>query len=297
MKKTKVKTEASPQGVLEQDQNVKKRLTALHPRRQEAIRPVLEHPREYVLLSIHDLAVARGVSAATMLRTVLDLGFAGYKEFRGYLHRLATVTSTPLDLMKAAPASEASGVTLLKEALEVEAKNIQGLRTSLDYEKLQQVIGSIYRARKIFITGGDLAISLVHFLDHCLTMLELPVYTATTPGKAFYLARSMDSRDLVIAISFRKGMRQTVEALQIAREKGAFCVGITDSYLSHIARNADLSLITSIETASFAPSYAAPMALLNTLLAGCAGYKLERTIDILKQIEDEQRHGSRFYQK
>ncbi len=289
MKKKQVKKEATRQDVLEQDRRVKKQLSLLPPRRQEAIRPVLEHPREYVLLSIHDLAVARAMSAATLLRTVIDLGFDGYKEFRSYLHRLATVTSTPLDLMKAAPAGESNGTTLLKEALEVEAKNIQGLRTSLDYEKLHQLIGRIYKARKIFITGGDVAISLVHFLDFYLTMLELPIYSATIPGKAFYLARSLDSRDLAIAISFRKGMRQTVESLQIAREKGAYCVGITDSYLSHIARNADLTLITSIETSSFAPSYAAPMALLNALLAGCAGYKRERTINILKQIEDEQR--------
>ena len=65
------------------------RISKLHLKRQELIRPVQENPKEYVLLSIRDLAQRLKTDPATVLRIVRGLGFDSYREFKAYLHELS----------------------------------------------------------------------------------------------------------------------------------------------------------------------------------------------------------------
>ena len=133
------------------------------------------------------------------------------------------------------------------------------------------------------------------FLDYHLTFLGLPIFTATSAGRITHLARSVNKRDVVIAITFRRGLRQTVEGLQHARRQGAYCVGIADTYLSPLARDCEELFIASIESTSFGASYCAPIALIDALLAACAQYKRPQTLALVKEISEEQRKGFRWY--
>lgn len=75
-------------------------LRELTPRRRELIRPVLDHPREYVLLSVRKLAEAIDSDAMAVLRAIRGMGFDGYAAFRRYLHELALAQATQLDTMQ-----------------------------------------------------------------------------------------------------------------------------------------------------------------------------------------------------
>jgi DNA-binding MurR/RpiR family transcriptional regulator len=145
------------------------------------------------------------------------------------------------------------------------------------------------------VFGGDLAVGLVDFLDYKLTVLGLPVSSATTPGKTLHAARGLSRKDLVLAISFRRGLRQTVEGMQEAKAHGAYCVGITDTFVSPIARFADECFLTSVE-APLSNSYAAPISLINILFTVCAHYRRSRTLGLLEQVDHEQRYGFRWFQ-
>ncbi len=120
---------------------------------------------------------------------------------------------------------------------------------------------------------------------------------AVTPGSIVHLVRTAGKNDVVIAISNRRGLRQTVEGFQQAREKGAYCVGLTDTLMSPIGRLAHEAFLASIESPSFSSSYVAPMALLNTILVACANYRRGRAIALLKEAEKEQRTGFRWYRE
>ena len=152
----------------------------------------------------------------------------------------------------------------------------------------------IYSARRILLLAGDMAVTLVDFLDYKLTILGLPVYRATTPGKTLHAVRGLTKKDLVIAISFRRGLRQTVEGLQQARANGAYCVGIADTFVSPLARFAHECFLTSVE-APFSNSYTAPMSFLHVLFILCAHYRRARTLTLLEKVDYEQRHGFRWY--
>jgi DNA-binding MurR/RpiR family transcriptional regulator len=270
------------------------RIARLSKKRRELIRPIQERPRDYVLLSIRDVAGKLRTDPATVLRIARSLGFRTYREFKAYLHDLSIASATTLEGMQAHTSHDSSLNSHGYKALEQDLRNLHALRNTLDMKRVAALAKRIHETRHILVLGGDLAISLVQFLDYRLTLLGFPVIAATTPGQAANAARNCHQDDLVIAISFRRGLRQTVEGLQRARANGAYCVGITDTFISPVARFADECFLTPVE-AHLSNSYVAPMSFLNVLLTVCAHYRRARTLRILKKVDQEQRHGFRWY--
>jgi len=271
------------------------RIARLHKKRQELIRPVQENPRDYVLMSVRALAEKLHTDPATVMRIVQGLGFESYKDFKAYLHELAIASATSLQGMQAmVSAGDSNAISQARKALDQDLQNLHALRNTLDMDRIASVAERVHRARSILVLGGDMAIALVEFIDYKFTLLGLPVVTAITPGKTVHAVRSIGKKDLVIAISFRRGLRQSVEGLQRARANGAFCVGITDTFVSPIARFSNVCFLTRVE-APFSNSYVAPISFINILFTLCAHHRRARTLSILKKVDQEQRHGYRWY--
>jgi DNA-binding MurR/RpiR family transcriptional regulator len=270
------------------------RINRLSKKRRELIRPVQEHPRDYVLLPIRYVASKLGTDPATVLRIARGMGFSSYRHFKVYLHELSIASATSLEVMRAEADGDSSILSHGQKALEQDLRNLHALRNTLDLKRVAALAKRIHSARRILVLGGDLAISLVDFLEYRLTLLGFPVIAATTPGHSANTTRNCGKRDLVIAISFRRGLRQTVEGLRQAHANGAYCVGITDTFVSPIARFADECFLTPVE-AHLSNSYTVPMSFLNVLLTVCAHQYRARTVRILKKADQEQRHGFRWY--
>jgi RpiR family transcriptional regulator, carbohydrate utilization regulator len=273
--------------------NLSEGIEQLSPKRQEIIRPILEHPREYVLLSVRAMAMRLHTDPATVVRIVRGLGFASYRAFQHHLHAMSLAFATSLDTMQT-PANDAEP-TYVRDSLAQDVKNLQGLKNSLDAQRLVSLAKRFYDARRIAVIGGDLAAVLVGYLEYQLSLLGLPIFAATSAGRITHLVRALNKQDLVIALTFRRGLRQTVEGVQQARVRGAYCVGVSDTFLSPLARECDEVFLASVESTSFAASYVAPICLLNAILAACAQYRRPQTLSLLKEIAEEQRKGFRWY--
>lgn len=271
------------------------RIEQLSTKRQEIIRPILEHPREYVLLSVRALAKRLGTDPATIVRIVHGLGFASYREFQHHLHELSLAFATSLDTMQQQPAAGNGADAAVRNSLFRDLKNMQGLKNSLDPQRFAPLAKRIYTARRIVVLGGDLAAILAEYLGYHLNLLGLPVFVALSAGPVTHTVRSLCERDLVIAISFRRGIRQTVEGVQDARAKGAYCVGIADTYVSPLARHCNELFLASIDSVFFGASYTAPIALANSMLTAIGEFRRARTMQIVRELDEEQRRGSRWF--
>src|SRR5699024_6807726 len=92
--------------------------------------------------------------------------------------------------------------------------------------------------------------------------------------------------DVLVAISFPRYSRRTVDAMNFARDAGAFSVAITDCEKSPIARLADRVLYAHNGMAPFVDSLVAPLSLINALISA-VGQKREREISkIYTRLED-----------
>ena len=270
------------------------RIEHLSIKRQEIIRPILEQPRDYVLLSVRALAKRLQTDPATIVRIVQGLGFESYKHFQRHLHELALAFATSLDTMQHLEHTANSNAPA-RHSLFQDHKNLQALKNSVDPARFTALAKRVYAAHRITIIAGDLAAYMAEYLGYQLNLLGLPVFVATTPGAITHTVRALTKQDFVLAISFRRGLKYTVEGTQQARLSGAYCVGISDTYLSPLARTCHEVFLASTDSVFFGASYAAPIALANAMMTAVGEFRRSRTLEIVRQLADEQRKGSRWY--
>ena len=271
------------------------RLNELSEKRQQIIRPVLESPREFVLLNVRDMAHRLATAPATIVRIVQSLGFESYKSFQHYLHDLSVTSATILDSMQAA-GNTMQTPKYLKGSRKQIQENLEFVMDHVDLHQVLNIAIRIHEAERVLLLGGDMASALVEYMEYHLTIAGLPVIAAVNPGRATHLVRSTGENDVVVGISFRRGLRMTIEGIQKARENGAYCIGITDSVLSPLARFSNELVIVPINSLSFAASYVAPIALIDLITAGVGNLRRKLVVDRLKDADQEQKHGYRWYQ-
>lgn len=270
----------------------------LNQRRQKLIQSILDAPHETFYLSSRELARRYNVDAATIVRTIQALGYRHFADFSRDLRRHFVERITPYQIMQAAARQQRSLTDHIQLSLDQDQKNLATLRSWLDVSKLNALAERIHRARRIAVVGVDLAASLASFLAYGLMPLGFDAEALTgSEGQLHHKIRLLGSKDLVIAISFGRCLRVTVEAVQQAHERSVPTFAITDSDTTPLARYADEYLLAPITSSLFTGSYVAPMGLLNSILVACAHIKPRRSLARLRQTEEEYRTGSRWYQE
>ena len=91
--------------------------------------------------------------------------------------------------------------------------------------------------------------------------------------------------DVLLAISFPRYSKMTVNAVQYAREKGADVVAITDSTLAPLYPLASAALLVRSDMISFVDSITAPLSLLNALIVTVGQRKNEEVPETFSELE------------
>jgi RpiR family carbohydrate utilization transcriptional regulator len=264
--------------------------------REKLLRMILENPADTFFLSSRELAKRYKVDAATIVRTIQALGYAKFADFAADLRAHFITQITPYGLLKAASREKRTLHDRIHNSLQTDLRNLQSLQSGIDARRIIELSKLVKRARRIVVVGIDLAASLSWHLSYGLMSLG---FSAEGPvggtGNIQKRVRSLTSKDLLIAISFKQGLRETVEAALRAKKQGVPTFGITDGVDTPIARICDNFCTTPVTSVSFANSYVAPMALLGTILVACAHTRTARTLALLRRSEEEDRTDHRWY--
>jgi DNA-binding MurR/RpiR family transcriptional regulator len=269
----------------------------LSSNRRALIRAILDNHEEAYFLSSRELAKRYKVDAATVVRAVQDLGYKRFAHFAADLREHFVRQITPYTVLKAAAKKRKSVADHIDEGLDRDAENLRVLKSSLPTEQVVELATRMHRARRILVVGVDLAASLAWFLAYGLTPLgfdaEAPVGSA---GNLQHKVDLLTSDDLVIAISFGRCLRETVESVVRAHERGVVTFGITDGHSTPLAKYCDGHLVAPISSPFYTGSYVAPMALINAIIHACAHFRPKRALAMLGRTEAEYRSGQRWYQ-
>jgi RpiR family carbohydrate utilization transcriptional regulator len=268
----------------------------LNTHRRQLVQAILDSPSETFFLSSRQLAQRYGVDPATIVRTIQALGYERFADFAADLRQHFVTRLTPYKIMEASARVKGTVTDHVLQALERDAENLGSLRTHLDALGVIDLAKRIHRARRVAVIGVDLAASLSSFLAYGLLQLgfaaEAPLGSS---GNLYHKIRTLTDKDVLIAVSFGRCLKETVDAMLRARERGVPTYGITDSETTPIARHADHFLIASISSLAFTGSYVAPLALCNAILVACAHVKPKRSLAFLRQSETEYRSSPRWY--
>ena len=265
--------------------------------RRELIRAILDNHEEAYFLSSRELAKRYNVDAATVVRAIQDLGYERFADFAADLREHFVRQITPYTVLEAATRKRRSVADHVHGGLERDMENLRILKSTLQTEGVVDLAARMHRSRRILVIGVDLAASLAWFLAYGLAPLG---FAAEAPvGSAGNLQHKIDvltRDDLVIAISFGRCLRETVESVLRARDRRVPTFAITDGNTTPLAKYCDGYLIAPISSPSYTGSYVAPMALIDAIILACAHLQPNRALAMLGRTEAEYRSGERWYQ-
>src|SRR5438067_11622048 len=112
------------------------RLNMLSPKRQEIIRPALERPRQFVLLSVRAMAERLDTDPATMVRIVRGMQFDSYRDFQHYLHELSIATATSLETMQTFADGKTPLSAQIRAVFDRDLNNLDDLIRSIDQSQV-----------------------------------------------------------------------------------------------------------------------------------------------------------------
>jgi DNA-binding MurR/RpiR family transcriptional regulator len=266
--------------------------------RQRLLRQIIDESNETFFLSSREMGRRYNVDSATVIRTVQALGYERFADFAQDLREHFVTQITPYSAMKAAEQTNRSVADRVRQSLEQDLENLSALRSTLDAEKIVEIAKQINHARRIIIVGIDFAASLARSLAYALARLGVDAEAPTgSSGVVQNKVKLMTPKDLLIAISFGRGLRDTIDAVLSARRRNVPSFGITDSDITPIAKYCDIYLTASIARTSFIDSYAAPTAAINALLVACAHSQSARSLEHLRELEEENTSGVRWFQE
>jgi len=264
--------------------------------RRQLIRAILDNNEETFFLSSREMAKRYKVDAATVVRTVQALGYERFADFAADLRQHFVKQITPYRVLKAATRARRSVTDQVRHSVERDTENLSVLRSSINVDRVLDLAKLINRSKRILVVGVDLAASLAWFLGYGL--LPVGVDAEAPVGSTGNLQHKIDvltHEDLLIAISFGRCLRETVDAVLRARARSVKTFGITDSDITPIARHCDAYLLASTSSPSFTGSYVAPMSLINSIIVAAAHLQPKRALARLSQTEEEYTSGDRWY--
>lgn len=246
---------------------------------------ILEHYQGVAFSTVKQLARDAGVSEATIVRFAKALGFKGYPELQKEIRRIVRADLKGTERFKltyALPEPARKGP--LSAIVEKEIENISTLQETLDQKAFRQAVVAMRDASEIIVVGTRSTASLAHHLWFGLDKIGLKATRHLAIATETYdqLARLTRGACLVV-IGFPRYLRELVELLDFAKERGIRTLTVTDSPFS--ALRGDISLYAPAESATFVAAHGAPLILINGLLHEVSALDKTRTLNALNRFE------------
>ncbi|MDF2673518.1 MAG: MurR/RpiR family transcriptional regulator [Clostridiales bacterium] len=246
---------------------------------------ILKHYDKAAFMTASKLGVTVGVSESTVVRFANELGYSGYPKLQMGLQELIKTKLTAVQRIEIS-SDLITEENVLKNVLKADMENIRATLEKLNTNTFDEVVKTIFKAKRIYIVGFRSSQALADFLGFYLGLV-LDNVRQVLPGVSdiFEQLLKIGEEDLVIGIGFPRYSSRTVEALKFAKSKNAEVVAITDSLLSPLASYADYALITQSNMASFVDSLVAPLSVINALIVAVGIREKESISETFNNLE------------
>jgi RpiR family transcriptional regulator, carbohydrate utilization regulator len=267
-----------------QDGQLRKRLathfSSLSAKQQVVARSLADEPEAIVYSSVEAFGRRIDVDAATVVRTCQKLGFRGWSDLRDEVRRSLESRQTFAERAETLTSDSDDAVARI---FEIAAANVTRTYEDLAPEALEAVSATLAGANTVGVVADGVSQGAGQFLSTSLQIVGLRSIHVAGSGQAGTMLASLRSDDVLVAISVWRYLRSTVQAAEIARERGLHVIAITDSHVAPVALTADHVLVA--RTASGGPrlSLAGIMGLIEALVACVAAADPERTREATQQ--------------
>ena len=252
---------------------------------------ILENYDKAAFMTASKLGKLVGVSESTVVRFATVLGYDGYPSMQRALQEMirSRLTSTQR-IQQAGELLDQDD--MLGAVLDTDIENLREMEAHADRDAFNDAVERIQNARNIDILGVRSSSFVAGYLNFYMHLLfeNVTLVQSNAAGEILEQLFRIGPEDVLIAISFPRYSKVTINTVKFARDRGATIVAMTDNDLSPIYQMSDAALLAPCEMISFVDSMAAPVSVINALLLALAnrvGADVSATFEELEDIWNE----------
>lgn len=236
-----------------------------------------QNPNDVAVMSVNAIGEKTGIHASSYVRYAQSLGFRGFKELQAVFQRRLTTAAPGFDARIKALEDELgakedrSDLGFLRNLVVRDLSSLQDLLANISAEQISAAADVMEAADTIYLLGQLRSAPVAELLRYMLTMLgKRTVLLDASGGLATHMAKVIQPRDMLLAISFRFYATEVVNIVEDVAGRGVPVVAISDSTLSPLAKSAKVLFAIPEHEYTFSRSLAAPMCLAQALTVALA---------------------------
>jgi len=267
---------------------IKKHYSLMSAKERKAADYIMSNPQQVMSLSTAKISQNAGISAATLVRFSKSIGFLGIGDFKNYLRREMLSPNSVLPSFDSHDSIEQIAV----KTSDYNKRAIDETLVIMNAESLTAAVDAIERAERVFIFAeGGSGCSARCAYDGFL-QIGLRCSFVMDPFFQVMEATKLGARDAALGLCHSGRARNTVDAVQLAKEAGATTVSIVGIVGSPITKHSDILLYTGLADNSFhSETMAVRICELNVISVLQTALALRKK----KQLDDYRRVNSELF--
>lgn len=257
------------------------------PRAEKVVaEALLENPEAIMNLTLASLARETGSSDASVIRFCKRMGYHGYSDFR---QALLASSAENNDKQQEEIDFQDDMPTILKKVFQ---SNMQTLTDTLSLvtSNYEHALSAMANAKSIHFFGVGDAFAVCQ-LSHMKTLrMGIPGSAYSDVMCQLLTAANLGPEDVAFAVSYEGRSRNVVEAMRVAKSKGATTICITKMNKSPLMKVIDIPLFISISDLSYGREKVtrrvADQAILDALFVGLSIRKGKNHQRNMKNIQE-----------
>jgi DNA-binding MurR/RpiR family transcriptional regulator len=221
-------------------------------------------------LGIEELAQLCKVSTATISRFARDLDYKNYAAMRADVAQTLQVLLQPVEKLRNNVGRKGGAGTAAADSLDYATANAAATAQGLNGAEVAAIVHKLSRASAVYVLGFGLSTYLAGMLAQHLQPFCRQVIEVAGPGgsevAAGHLA-NISAKDMLLVISFPRYTLDVIRLTQLARDRGAAIVSITDAPASPLAALGDHVLYAESSHPILPSSASAAVAVIEALVA------------------------------
>ncbi|MGO1119976.1 MurR/RpiR family transcriptional regulator [Rhodovibrionaceae bacterium A322] len=278
-------------------QRVTKHFEELSPQLQQAAEYLVAHSDAVATRSLRQIAGAAGLAPSTFSRLARALEFESFEGIRDLCR--ADLQREKLVFSKKAKALQdfqegqmtpGKGAFVVAQA-SAAIGSIQELLTDLDLEDVAAAADLLASAPKVHILGVMGSSGLAEYLLYMARMAFTHWYPLGNANLSIAVTlEAVEPGDVVLVMSMYPYARRAIEIAELAQEKGAHLILITNAFDAPLRKRARHIIEVSTESPQFYASYVATVVMLESLMGMVlrrSGPEAQKRIEKIEQANME----------
>ncbi len=244
---------------------------------------ILEHFDQAVFMTAAKLGETLGISESTVVRFASGIGYEGYPQLQKALEECVKGRLNNIQRIDS-KYGKSTQSEILASVMSSDIEKLQHTIDNLDPAAFESAVTTILEAETVYVMGLRSNEPLAGFLHFYLNMIRgnVVLVNTTSVSETFEQMLHINEKDCFVGISFPRYSMRTLKAMELANDRNAKVIAITDSVHSPMNLYSSCNLLARSDMVSIVDSLVAPLSVINALVVAMC---LKRPQEVKRNLE------------